>query len=295
MIASLYISNRSFLYNGKDTTKQVEEKLLKFKQMIDYVNQYDDNLFFLNPENFLATTLLDKGVTIGDVIKNMKSNLLNRDCLYLFMTLFKKCKKTTEITNQGFLEYLELENKDECNGLLVLNEQVDLPTSIQIISTKEGWLNFRRYYLSKYPINPSYFLAETKKYFDCLRIHSQNANCYLKEILDTHCKRIVAYLSALNDHFIYEYKIFNGDLIHFLPCFATKYGIDDASFEGRKDAKFLCRFKLDDKQVLAVYCEPHLKMFKDDSGNDNQHGRIYFKAPNKEDKIIYIGFICKHL
>lgn len=54
-------------------------------------------------------------------------------------------------------------------------------------------------------------------------------------------------------------------------------------------------FLLGEGKTIEVYCEPHLKMYTDDVGNKNQHGRIYFNAPQKGDKVLYVGFICRHL
>ena len=296
MIASLYISDHSFLYNGSDSNIQVEKKLLNFNRMIDYVKQFDDNHFFYNANKFLQTVILKDDITIGDILNSTRNNqYLHNDCKLLFFKLFKFCKKTTVEKNKDFIEYLKLESDKECNGILVLNKQEDLPCSLQIISTIEGWLDFRRFYLGKYPKDSRYFISESKKYFNHLLIHEQNSQNYLKDILDSHSNRLVHYLSALNDHFLCDFSKFNGDLIQFLPVFSSRYGIDDASFEGTKKDKFKCTFQSEDNGNIEVYCEPHLKMQKDDKGNRKQLARIYFKAPLKSDTFIYIGFICRHL
>lgn len=293
MIAHLYICDQSFSYNGLDSINEVEKKLLEFKKMIDEVRQYDDNKFYLNKIQFTNTIIFSGGVTIADVL-NRKVGQMNRDCLILFLSLFKLCGKCN-LSKDELIEYLDLEDTTQCNGILVLNPQKELPESHQVISTITGWLKFRRFYLGKYPVDAKYFLSESKKYFKNLCIHEQNEDRYLKEILYTHSQRIVAYLSALNDCFLVEYKKSQVDIVHFLPEFSVRHGIDETSFEGKKDGKFKCVFSQQNGTCFEAYCEPHLKMYTDNFGNRNQQGRIYFHAPQKNDIKIYVGFICEHL
>lgn len=295
MIAHFYIFAHSFLYNGIDNNNEIAAKLLKFKRMIDEARQYDDNKFYIQADNFLETIILPNNITITQLINNIpdSNKIIGRDCLNLFMTLFKYSQRYP-LSKEELLEYLELEDKNTCHGILVLNLQNDLPNNHQVISTVEGWLRFRRFYLGKYPENPEHFLREANKYYKRLFIHPQNKNKFLREILITHSKQIVEYLSALNDDLIDDYKKFAGDFVQFLPIFAGNHNIDAASFEGSKDPKFKFTFNVKNKDI-EIYCEPHLKMYKDDSGNHNQHGRIYFQVPQEEDSHIYIGAICKHL
>lgn len=294
MIAYLYICDSSFLYNGEDTQLEVEKKLLLFKIMIDELRQYkDENILYLQTENFTDTPILPNNITIGALLYN-KNLKINRDCTNLFLSLFKLCKKH-ELNKKDLIENLEFENEDECNGILILNKQDDLPECHQVISTVHGWTTFRRFYLGKYPHNPEYFLSEVSKYYKKLRIHNQNKSKYLKEILSTHSQQIVKYLTALNDNLLNDYKAYKGDFVNFLPKFAGDYKIDAASFQGKKNNIFKCTFSLADKEDLIVYCEPHLKMYYDDLGNKRKIGRIYFNVPQKQDECVYIGFICEHL
>ena len=204
MIAHLYICDQSFVYNGQDSDREVERKLLEFKLMVNKAKEYRDNEFYLNNNQFTNTVILSNKVTIADVL-NTGGRRLGRDSMNLFLSLFKICKKCTLSKNE-LVEYLELEDETQCNGILVLNTQDDLPKNHQVISTVGGWLQFRRYYLGKYPGDTVYFLEEAKKYFTRLCIHEHNKDKYLKEILSTHSQRIVAYLSVLNDFFISDYK-----------------------------------------------------------------------------------------
>lgn len=294
MIASFYICDSSFLYNEKDTDHEVGLKILKFKEMIDEARQYSsDNKFYLNADSFLSTVILSGNFTIQELITE-RSMRVNRDCSNLFFSLFKICEKN-KLAKKDLLEYLELEDENTCNGILVFNLQKEFPNTHQVISTINGWMRFRRYYLGKYPCDSAYFLSEIEKYYKNIRIHSQNRDKYLREILHTHSQRIVAYLEALNDHLLVDFNDFRGDFVQFLPFFASKYGIDGASFEGTKNSKFRCDFLSQEGQRIEAYCEPHLKMYKDDFGNQNMHGRIYFQSPTIGCDVIYVGFICEHL
>ena len=293
MIACLYICDQSFMYNGSDSDMEVARKLFDFKQMVDEARQYDDNVFYLNRMQFLETIILQGKVTIGDIV-NKRDMRIGRDCMNLFLSLFNICKSCS-LSKEEMVAYLTLEDESLCHAMLVLNPQKDLPENHQVISTVAGWMKFRRFYLGKYPQSADFFLSEVKKYFKKLCIHEQNKCRYLREILDTHSRRLVEYLTALNDNFLDEYNKFSGDLVQFLPVFSKAHCIDGASFEGNKDEKFKCVFSLEGGDIFEAYCEPHLKMYADDSGNRNQHGRIYFRAPQKTDEKIYIGFICQHL
>ncbi len=292
MIASLYICCKSFLHNGIDSDREVEMKLFTFGDLFDRVSKMSDNKFHLNNENFLDTVLLSDGTTILDIISNKRR--IQQDCLILFLKAFKNCKKN-KLTFSELLEYLELEDCNNCNALIVLNHIDDLPKNRQILSNYTEWVKFRRIYLGKYPKNPEFFLSECRKYYDKLIIHEDNIQS-AKKVIETHSQSIVVYLGYLNDHLIDEYKASAPDFIGFLNYFATKYGIDEASFEGSKESVFYFTFNIEGTPINA-YCEPHLKMYKDDAGNQNQHCRIYFQKPDtsKGDCPIYVGFIGKHL
>lgn len=294
MIAYLYICSASFLYNGSDTLLEVCEKLKKFSLLYDYVWEYhhDDNKFCINPDQ-LSQILVYTGKTLSDILFNDQTPLC-RQYRYLLLAALQKSISTKINTNDDLCEYLSLESADECQGIVVINQQADIPICNQVFSSILGWMKFRRHFLAKYPQSPEFFITEAKKYFPKLQF-SVNICNRLDEVLTTHSYSIINGLSLLNDYCHKEWQNYHGNDVAFIDYFAKKYGVN-GSFEGKKNKQFNAIFKRDDDQAIECYCEPHLKYNQDDCGNKRQYMRIYFQHPNASlDEKIYIGFIRKHI
>ncbi len=292
MIASLYIGSKTFIHNGIDTNPDVFKKLLELNGLIQKLKNTPDNIFYVNVNDLLTTRLLQDGATINDIISD--SRKINRDVSTIFLLLFEVCKPVN-LNFKDLLDYLTLEDEDNCNALVVFNQIGDVPQSKQVISNIMGWLQFRRYYLGKYPKTADYFIAEAGKYFEKLIIHPDNTR-YIKEFIQSHSRKLVNSLAALNDHFINDLKRSQKAYPEFLNDFAINHGIDGASLEGKKSDKFNFVFYEGTDGEFIAYCESHLKIYKDDY-NRRMHCRIYFKKPavEKKDPLIYVGFIGKHL
>lgn len=295
MIASLYICSLSFQYNGKDTIDNVCEKIRDFTSLADYIweNHIDDNKFFINKEKLPQVIVYDN-LTLSDILFSPTSPL-RREIKFLFSATLSKATSTNVFNNNDLVSYLSLESPEECQGIVVLNKLHDLPDSKQIFSSIQGWLNFRRFFLSKYPKSPEFFISEAEKYFPKL-LFSENICSKLNEVLSTHSKKIVEGLSILNDYCFNDWNSYSGDAVTFIEHFAKKHG-SEGSFEGTKKAALKAKFKKKNrKEEFECYCEPHLKYNEDDYGNTRQYMRIYFQHPNASpDEYIYIGYIMKHI
>lgn len=293
MKADLYVCDDTFKYNGSDSVADVKIKLSDFLIMLDEVRKYkEDNSLYLVKENFGKTVVFGDKKTINDIISDYKSSILiyGKDVLTLLMGIFKHCKNS-KVSLNDMKEYLTIEDEQNCSAILVLNPLDEYQEHIQVLSSVDGWLKFRRYFLAKYPGDEEFFLSESKKYFPDLRIH-ENTKDTLGDVFASHHKKIVAYLSVLNDCLIMEFNASgNRDFVSFLTKFAGDHHLEGASFEGTKDDKFNFSFP----DGTKAYCEPHLKMFTDDSGNKNQHCRIHFKKPSENEEVVYIGCICEHM
>lgn len=292
MRADLYIYHDTFSYNGNDSSEEIKQKLLEFKELIEKIRDYkEDNVLHAVKEKLFNTIIDQEGITIKDFFENQTliKSKYGLDILKIVLTVFKYCHNCIA-TLSDLEEYLELESESECNALLVLNKIPNIENGIQVIANVKGWLNFRRHFLIKYPKEKEYFISELTKYFPGLIINP-NIGSVIDDVWHTHTRQIVIYLSILEENLFPDLKKFKGDFIQFLDWFARNYHFDGASFEGKKDKKFLCTFN----NGNSFYCEPHLKMFKDDNGNKGQHCRIYFKAPDNGESSIYIGYICSHL
>lgn len=293
MKAELYICNGTFAYNGKDSVEDVRRKLSDFQILMDKIRKYhDENVLYIVKEEFGNCVLFDDGKNIMEFISDYHNtvNTYGKDIYTLFLSILKHCQNTT-LTLNDMKEFLTMDDEQSCSAILVLNPLDGYDEHVQVLSNVNGWLKFRRHFLAKYPQNEDFFIKESKKYFPSLCIH-EHTKTTISDVLNSHPQRIIAYLTVLNDFLITEFKDNGGnDLNVFLPWFASKHHLDGASFEGGKDDKFKFTFP----NGIEAYCEPHLKMYKDDVGNYNQHCRIYFKKPQEGEIKVYVGCICRHL
>lgn len=293
MIAHLYICNRSFRWNGTDQLPEFQMKMAQFQRMMERINCYsEENLLFLFVESFLKTQVL-KDVTMVELLDYDKGvKMIGKDALVILYGMLKHFNPTNA-TIWDLKSYLSLEDENLCHAIIVFSPIKGLGDHMQVISTEQGWYNFRRHYLGKYPKNPRYFLDESMKYFPGLNLHPDNETT-MRDVIHSHPMLIVQYLSVLNDFFADEFLASGKALNEYLPLFALTHKIEDASLEGSKNKKFYFDFQ-EGENAIKAYCEAHLKMYHDDRGNDNQHCRIYFKKPLKGEHYIYVGYIGEHL
>ncbi len=293
MKANLYLCSTTFSYNFSDSIDEVKKKLSDFHLMTEKIREYDyENTLYINFLDFTSIIIHNDGKSINELISNYQYTVskYGKDITTILYAMFKYYQQSNVSLND-MEQLLNIHNKDCCNGIIVLNPLKRYENNKQVMSNISEWYNFRRFFLAKYPNDEHFFIEETKKYFPNINIH-EDTKSTLKKVLNSHTYQIVRYLSILNDSLIIEFnQTQNNDLNKFLPQFANKHNIDDASLEGKKDDKFKRIFS----DGTQAYCEPHLKMYKDDSGNNKQHCRIYFKKPNKGESIVYVGCICQHL
>ena len=169
-----------------------------------------------------------------------------------------------------------------------------------IIQTKEHWDNFHRYFLSKNPVDESNFYYESQKYFTSIYFHL-NVEASLKRLeggLEKFAKTIVYNLTQLNDNFS---EINNpSDRIRTLREFSSICKVD-ASAEGdtRRRSSLTFEFIDENSNPISIYCEPHLKLGKNDLPGDTHFysNRIYFHEgkTDVEGGRILVAHIGKHL
>ena len=143
MIAYLYICSASFAYNGTDSILDVCEKIKQFTLLFDYIweNFREDNKFCVNKTQLPEVLVYDK-ITLADLLFSEKSSLDKRYRL-LFYTALQKSRPTKIDKNQDLRDYLSLESAEECQGIVVINRQKDIPICNQVFSSIQGWRNFR--------------------------------------------------------------------------------------------------------------------------------------------------------
>lgn len=294
MNAQLYISDETFKYNGIDSLEDISKKIAEFSELVNFVitNNKGDS-FLVRNNQFYSVPILNDEKTLYDVLYNKDFDNL-RDIRNLLMSCLSNFINTEESLD-GF--YKKLSDNTTCSAIVVLNkfENEEIPSEKQIISTKDDWYAFHRSYLYLNLCNEiKDFLNELPLYFEKLILHEDNEKT-IKTVYSTHLKQIVTYLGYLNDHLLEDFKLSQtSDFLTFLKEFSIKYNIDDASFEGTKKTSFKKSFFINGK-IEEKYCEPHLKMLKNDKNEANKHCRIYFATVKKEDKFIYIGIIKNHI
>lgn len=292
MEASLYIYNDSFKCGGEDDLSSIKRKFSELQNLFEEFRKYpkEHHSYFIEKDEFLKIPIAPNGVTVYDLISDYENavQLLGKDIITLVLKLAGNyCK---EICNCDDIVSSVLNGDNcDCAALVVLNLPIGHEDNRRVINNVKSWHRFRRYILSLNPGTSSYFLDEVKKCYDRLEIHD-STSASLKDVIDSHTKQIVNALSILNDYLLEEYFSTKLSWPNFLNWFAGAHHLDGASLEGQKEDTF----KFDFANGTHAYCEPHLKMNRDDNGM-RHYCRIYFKKPDSGEKKVYVGRICTHL
>ena len=314
MIADIFVCDKSFVFNGLDGLRDFQLKVLGMRSLFSAIeSKRTENHMYLQHENFINTIISKDGDTIGRLVlgsddeqRQMKLKY-NRDVINLLKSLFNTTRRCT-YNYEDMIEVLsdDYEEKNVCNGVVAMNHLPEFPETKQILYDEKGFYQFRRYYIGKLVKNPAEFMEQIESYFDNLILNADVVFFQekLREVIDTHGLCIINCLTALSENFKKEFgkkgSIKADNLPNFLDQFAKCNGLDGGSFEGSNEKLELnCRFRTceDDKRDREVefYCGPHLKMYHNDEGQDNQHMRVYFAWDESNLDVIYIGMISSHV
>jgi hypothetical protein len=301
MIAEFYIIAESFAQNTNSTKEEIELKTQALGNDFVSIRKYkNENKLLVNTE--IYNTPFVNNVTISDLLYNdtVANRNLDRDTRNMLKKIVLEAENTT-ISSQEVIDVLLPEhNQERCHGLIAFNEVTGINPEFQVVYNHNGWLKFRRHYLSLYPINEEYFITECKKYFPELIFHDNTINS-IRPIFQGFHKKIIYHLTALNDRFRESQDGFRNRQ-QVLDHFSGNCNLDTtASLEGDASRKpfFTYNFVNDQKNQQSVCCEPHIKLCSSGIPGDNtyyQH-RIYFHEgfENISDKKILIGHIGVHL
>ena len=337
MKANLYLHPDTFVYNNVDTFDQVSAKLASLvDDMAVVINECKDENSFKVPLRLMSVPVY-KEKTIIDVAQSCLEN----DSICVFYSML--ADTSDEYDSISIAELRERcsysEDEKEVNSILVFNVPADdLPEEAtaeneedakkkhktiikdyitfdryEVVYSKQTWQYLRRQILGNHPLTPRYFIDECKKYFPKLCFHD---NCVLSlvddefEYLKTSSRRIVYYLSCLNDNFcdVHDrHKNKGSDANAILKDFSGIYGLDEpGSLQQRPEKKSLLTFcfNKNDNTTCNVVCEPHLKISQEDSickvrniDYKRFHPRIYFYFPDPsiENGRIPVGSIGHHI
>lgn len=303
MIAEFYIIAESFAQNATASKVEIENKIEALgADFISIRKHKDDNKLFINSDIYNIPFI--NNISISDLLYNdeIANKNLDRDARNMLKKIVTETE-TTAITSQEVKEVLLPDhNQDRCHGLIAFNAVADVNPEFQVVYNHNGWLDFRRYYLSIYPQNNIFFINECIKYFPDLYFHERN-KATVGAILHNCPKKIIYHLTALNDKFR-DTDTTNLNRSQILEHFSINASLDEtASLEGNAARKPVLTFSfLNSKnETINICCEPHLKLchndfYPGDTSYSNER-RIYFHegTPTIENNKILIGHIGDHL
>ncbi len=336
MTANLYLHPDTFTYNRVDSKELVVGKLHTLvDDMTKVVYEHRSENKFKVPWSFASVLVYD-----GMTIINLVEDCLDPDEKAVFYTMIGDTSDEYDnVTLEELREKCRFrDDEQEVNSILVFNvpdedlsneqkaktEEAKLfhQTIIndyitfdkyEVVYSKQTWIHLRRQILGNHPGNPDSFLVECKKYFPNLCFHDNCSSSLVDSnfnYLETSPRKIVYYLSCLNDKFrevCDEHKLKGSDANTILKDFSGRYSLDEpGSLQQNPEKKTLLTYSFfrNDMSKCDVVCEPHLKISqKDDNSKVKNidyskfHPRIYFyfADPNVEGGKILIGSMGKHI
>ena len=299
MIAEFYIVNHSFRCPKNITIEQLEDKIKLLSDDYLHIRQYKEtDKILVHPSIYEECIYED--LTIEDFLYSKKwRNYFDRDT-QKYLSIIIDHSEQTEDTLEDVIEVLLPEHSEDLvHGLLCLHQVEEIDEQF-LVYDKSNWLAFHRHFLGLYPKNVNHYFKECEKYFPDLYFHERNEEM-IGKIFPHFVKKIIYYLSALNDEFI-KYKNEPYQRIETLKSFSIGCNLDqEASTEGdaKRKKDLIFEFLTDENKSESICCEPHLKLCKSDNNGDSEFyfHRIYFYEgkENIADGKILIGHIGEHL
>lgn len=318
MVANLYIHKDAVQYNGTDSEEQVKNKLQALANDMRAVvyEGRNENVFYV------STDALKCEVFLGKSLIEAVSAYLDGDLCSIMYAMFantsEECQRTIEEIHT-LIAYKK--DEKEVNTIVQLNHpsvKIDNTHYIQfnsyeIVYNRSSWITLRRQILGNHPGTAASFIYDCRKYFSNLAIHDHCIETLQDDnykYLDVASRRIVYYLSCLNDGFsrIKEaHTRIAPDANSIIEDFSGQYGLDEpGSIERNICKKTLLTFSFLSSTVphrlIDMLCEPHLKISQPDYSNllvDSKtfHPRIYFHfgESSVENGKILVGIIGRHI
>lgn len=295
MITNFYLFKGSFEDTENTTIIELENKIKSFSEDCEYIRQNKNDEIFVQESVYEAFIFQD--ITVMDLMYDpSKKQDFDRDTLEFLRTIIDKSKQT-DLSDQEIIDLLSTHSKENFFGILCF-QQIDNIEQKYLVYDKNDWLNFHRYFLSIYPIDSLFFLAECDKYFPAIYFHSNN-QVSIKSILDDFSIEIVRHLSELNDKF----KTIRNGYTHLpeaLIAFSSACNLE-TSLEGNasRKKKLTFDFETEKGKIESIYCEPHTKINSHNNKGNTAYFqyRIYFHEgkSNIQNGKILVAHIGEHL
>lgn len=327
MEAHIYLHPANFAYNGSDDLASVQNKfhaLLSDMKKIVYSPPYNQENKFVVQKNMHEVKVFAK----KDLYTFMEENI-SVDDKTVFWTILSNTADgihgnalTIEELSAKCVYYMDEEHPTTMmivNALPAIGEcqqrQYMQFDNYQIVYGYNSWQTFRRQILGNHPgSDANKFMEECNRYFPNLSFHpncvsSLNDGSY--NYLETCPRKIVYYLSALNDDYFNVHKQHhqNGGNVQpndILVDFSGMCGLEEPGSihanPATKDRRTFVFVIGEEKVERTILCDLHLKISLPDDRYNRAVGkdfnpRIYFNIEMIDENHagIYVGSIGKHL
>ncbi len=300
MKALFYLLEASFRAESDMNVADLEEAIKLFAEDYQAIKNAGDKIY--KHEGIYDVELLPKQ-TIVDVLYTPENTLFSKSVKKFLLQVIDH-SKSTNLTNEEIIELINFQEQEnlcetkEAHGLLGL---LKIPQEIQdvyVVYNKRNWYEFHKYFLSKFPCEPAYFIDECNKYFPNLYLHERNKETMsqMEGVWHNFVQQILYCLACLNDTFPKYLKDRDKyQRIDALVKFSSETGIE-TSPQGNAKQKQDMTFEFSGKDIC---CEPHMKLSKSDTKGDTifYFNRVYFHegSENIHNGKILIGHIGKHI
>lgn len=295
MNVNLYLHESDFKYNGRDTVEDLKKRFKLLINDLSVIQRTDTTLYY--SESLSEITIYPKQnifefaeQTLDEEEKGFFYALWDENAVYFSMGEDELEKKT---------HYLP--DEQECNARVVLNavntEESDNRRYItfdlyKVIYDSQSWNTLQRQILGNHPEDVNSFVLRCRTCFDKL-VFGNKCHESMQETIDICSRKIVYYLSCINDCFLDFLKVHpnKNSTNVVLADFAGMYGMDRAgSLQRNAKDKANYTFEFDvDKRKRTCVCDAHFKIqHGDKGGKEREIARIYIyygKADCPEEKV----------
>ena len=151
MIANFYLMAESFTQNGDITDEIIEDKIKRLSEDVALIHQYKDTNKLYTNYNDLYPQIFFQTFTVEDFLCNpqkLKQKGIDRDVINSLQKILEKSSDTKFSSLEVVEGLLNWNNEDECHGIIAFNKIDRVDENFQIIYGIDGWLKFRRHFLS---------------------------------------------------------------------------------------------------------------------------------------------------
>lgn len=309
MKANFYLHIDTIKYDKIEPEKNYINKFSSLiKDLAFIIDQtIEEDEIVISPDVYTAEVFCEKN------IYSFADEHLDRDArTFLYNVLGQK--QSQEFTVED-IERLSIFSKEEvlCHALIVLNRSKERECTLsnyiqfdryELVCGIDSWQTVRRQILGNHPGTAKHFMQRAVRYFPNI-IFSDNCECKIDTFLSTIPRKIVYYLSCMNDKLIefWEKHPAKNSINEVCADFAGQTGMDRAGSQQstpEKSESYTFDFQCDGV-LKSMRCGAHFKITHRDDNCEGKNARgeiyqarIYFSI-DTENQSIYVGSIGPHV